>query len=203
MNRERSLMYVGASILVGVIVLIFLAKPEYDNMILAKEGLDEQRQELAAVEQENADTDKLIADYNNTPDFDIDEVNKFIPPNFGQADFIAQMEAIGKDTQAFVTGISFAIPEEGSDEEAGELGVSELLVELDVTGGYAEIMDFITSVEQSKRISTLNDVRMGSEGGSLVSRISLTTYFKDSGVKQDISASAPVDRSGTIIDDTF
>jgi len=204
MSRERSLIYVVLSIVVAIVVLLFLARPEYTNMNDAKDNLEVQKEELQNVNQKIADTNALITDFDATSIAQKNDLERTIPSHFNQAEFIAQMETIGKDTQALVTNMDFA-------EEAQELTAaadldttttasnsaaieavidpSVVTVSISILGEYGKIIDFIESLEQNKRIINVKSVSIGEgegeEGTEQSAQLEVMIYYLDSGVKPE------------------
>lgn len=173
MNRERSFVYIGASILVAVVVLLFLARPAYTEMLASKNKLNEAKKKEAEVSQQLADTKKLIADYASTPQDQIQDLNAHIPDFTDEADIIASLEAMGKGSKALVTSIRFS---QGDKAVSGKT-IYPLNVSIVVTGNYAQIKDFIGSLEQSKRIFNMSSATISSVSSTLTASIGFTTYF--------------------------
>jgi Tfp pilus assembly protein PilO len=183
MNKERSFLYIGGSVFVAILVLLFLARPAYQDMIKAKQDFDAQQANLASLAQQIKDTNQVASDYKNTSSDKIALLNKHLPNTADEATFVAQMEAMGKATHALVSGIDFS---DATTTDKKSL-VTEVNVTLTVTGSFSQIVDLIGSLEQNVRISTLHDITMQTRGKDLSARITLSTYYQAGGAKQSNS----------------
>lgn len=173
MNRERSFVYIGASILVSVVILLFLARPAYIDMLASKKNLDEAKKKEAQTSQRLEDTKKLIADYASTPQEKIQDLNGHIPDFTDEADIIASLESMGKSSHALVTSIRF---NQGDKAVAGQT-IYPLNVTLVITGNYTQLKDFVSSLEQSKRIFNMSSTSFSSVANTLTASINFTAYF--------------------------
>ncbi len=173
MNRERSLVYIGVSVAIAVVVLLFLARPAYQDMLTSKSNLDDARKKEQDVASQLADTKDLIKNYSSTPQEKITDLNEHIPDSYDEADVIAQLESVGKATHALITSIRFNV---GDSAAAGKT-IFPLNVTLVATGNYKQLNDLIGSLEQNKRIFNLGNTSFSTSGSTLASSITFTTYF--------------------------
>lgn len=189
MNKERSFVYIGASLLVAIVVLLFLARPAYVAMLESKDTLSELREEQATKDQELADLKALIADYASTPQDQIQDLNEHIPDFTNQADIIAALEAMGKNSRALVTSIRFS---EGTKSVVGKT-IYPLDVTVVVTGSYGQLKEFISSLEQSKRIFNMSSTAFSSVSNTLTASINFTAYY--SNIDKPAETTTPVTTS--------
>lgn len=175
MNRERSFIYIGASILVAVVVLLFLARPQYVAMLQSKKDLDEAKTSEAKKAQELADTQKLVSDYASTPQAKIQDLNAHIPDFTNEADIIAELEAMGKSSRALISSIRFS---QGEKAAFGKT-IFPLNVTLVATGSYAQLKDLVGSLEQSKRIFNMTSASFSTVSNALTSSINFTAYYSN------------------------
>lgn len=180
MNNERSFLYIGGSIVVAVLVLLFLARPAYQDMITSKKDLDKKQTEIASLNQQIKNVGQVAADFKNTPAEKIATLNKHLPNSPDEATFVAQMEAIGKSTRALVTGIDFS----DAPVSAKKSAVNEVNVTIVAQGEYKQLMDLIASLEQNIRISTLHDVTIQNSGKTTTARITMSVFYKAGGAKK-------------------
>jgi Tfp pilus assembly protein PilO len=175
MNRERSFVYIGASVVVAIIVLLFLARPAYVSMLASKKSLNDVKAKEAETNQQLTDTKKLIADYASTPQIKIQDLNEHIPDFSNEADIIAELEGAGKNSHALVTSIRF---NKGDKAVTGKT-IYPLNVSIVVTGNYSQLKDFISSLEQNKRILNIGSASFASVSSSLTASINFTAYFSN------------------------
>lgn len=180
MSREKAFLYVGGSIVAALLILLFLARPAYQDMQASKTTLNDKKQEKAEVEQELADTKQLIADFQATSDADKKAVDTHIPPHKDQAGLIAQLEVIAKASKSLISSIHF----DDQTKENDKTVVSELPVTLTISGNYDQLQDFMESLEQNKRLVTVREVSYESRADTLVAKIEFTTYYQDAGKRK-------------------
>ncbi|MFC1640485.1 type 4a pilus biogenesis protein PilO [Patescibacteria group bacterium] len=182
MNRERTIIYIGVSAVIALIIFLFLARPAFDDMVESKQDLDDTNIELAEKQQEADDLRTLINDFNSTAEADKDSLDAHVPARFNQADILAQLEAIGKGSRALLEEVQFANTE--SDEE-DDSGVTVVKANATVTGTYEQIRGYIESLEQSKRIMNIDQLNLDSDGTTVEAFLSFKLYFKDAGLEKE------------------
>jgi Tfp pilus assembly protein PilO len=158
----RRIWLIAAALVVVMVLIWFTAFWNRVGRDLAEER--EQRNEAeAAVAQAESERDRLAAAARNIPPLQsqLSDLEAAIPPEPALAELVLQVSEAGRlsglDVARVISGDPVA-------ENASGDGLTEIPVELQVRGGYFQVLDFINRLSSQRRIYVIDEVDLSALG---------------------------------------
>lgn len=171
MNRRTALLAFGAALLLLVMWFFFLWGPQGGKLRDAEE-----RRELA--EGQNSALEVRLARLEDVQDraptllAELDELRAAVPDEPDLAQFILDANEIASGAGVEFLSIAPSVP---AASEAG--GPPVITLSISVTGGYFEVLDYLTRLESIPRVVVVDSLNLtpgGSDEGPLEIAVSLT-----------------------------
>lgn len=193
-RREINLLAIA---LVGLAFFIyynfFLSNYIYKYLLLKKDISISQKQ-LLSLQKDKNDIDSLIKEIEKSKK-QIAEMELLVPPSKKIPEIITQLESLSKDAGVKLKGITFENPQDQSKGEKQQAGTSqsspqdkninnndyvEILMQLNLEGPYSNIISFLNSMENFKRLYNVRNItlnkKQGDTGENLELQLGIIAY---------------------------
>ena len=182
-TRQRLKIGVIALAVVDIAVAALLFSPFIGSPRSRAEKLDELWRELQIKTREAEPLrglDKKIPEARRQiDDFYRDRLTSQDSVVSGDLGKLAAQSGVKINSMKYDQGESSARNREIKEKDPATVGLSRMIIEAEVTGGYLQIMRFVNSMERSRLFFLVDSVQLGSEQGGVVKlRMKLETYLK-------------------------
>ncbi|MBU1167582.1 type 4a pilus biogenesis protein PilO [Patescibacteria group bacterium] len=174
----------------------YFAYDQYGNMEIKKTELETKQTEKEALEQEVADLNTLITEYQKAK-ASVSEVNNILPSKEALPELIYQLEDIAsKEAGVLFEGASFSEVEDttvsaaqaaASGQPAIKKGLKKVAVNVGVRGTYTGLKQYLDALQENMRLIDVTSVEFSSnvEEGEAAGlnvfdyKIGMLTYYQE------------------------
>jgi len=122
---------------------------------------------------------QLREDLNKLPQDKLERLNKFLPDEINNVDFLINLNGIAGRHSMALKGVKFSLPESKEEEAGAPVGaIGELGVSFAVSGSYENLLGFISDLADSLRVVDIKSLSFTADEKNLNQyNVELKTYW--------------------------
>lgn len=190
-KREKALIEIFLGLLILYIYFYFFLSPVFKEIGKAKNNISEDMIQINNINSTEVEIKKLTAEYDTCKLKFADASNK-LPENERDPEISYNLKVLGDKSIITIDGITFSAPADykaanqngtqGNNEQKaapGDIRLNVVPVQITVEGAYPSIMNFVNSIENDSRISSVDGINMTSTDKGLNAAINVSYYFTE------------------------
>ena len=186
MKTDKLTNLIGLYLLIGLLAAtvlgFFVIKPFYNRASERKAQVEKIKQDMAALEQLEEDTELLRKNYDQVKE-QRNEILSLLPAKTEEERLLAVMSSIASNSGVVLTAFA---PDANVASVGNITSLSIYPATFTVAGNYSNITNFLTKMEDGARfvdIQGANLVGGGNQGSALSTRLTVNAYYQSGSVE--------------------
>lgn len=168
-KRESRLVTVALAAVVIFVYYLYFLSPKIDEYFELKENMEVSEKKLGNLQKTESELSNLLDEIEKSKN-DIAHLETIVPSNKKLPEIIVHLENFSADTGVELKEVSFESTGENKDKKSDKKGEDsqnkdyiEIPIKLTIVGSYDEILRFLESLEDSRRLYSVNNIAVARE----------------------------------------
>lgn len=174
-----TLIFVGA----GIGMLQVLVMPAWAGVGALRTEVGNIEEAISLTREVIRKRDEMEQRYQSLSPEEIERIRAFLPSKSEVGELLIDVDALAKKADVKITGLTFQENAGQSPVDSAESGIQEVSINFSVSGSYASLQQFITSVQRNLRLIDITNVTFtGADKDEFLFSIKARAYYQQGGI---------------------